>query len=197
MTPTYVNAAVRWQSGYAEACKALYVGSIPARTSNPLAKLAITNAPCLKSIGHGEPGTFMHQSKSVRWLRKTAKRWEPMLRAAFLLALIIVAYLSLKPGIPGQIYDGLDKWRHIAAYGVLGISGTLAFSARRYFWPLLAGLTLYGAALELAQTVVPYRTGSWPDFGANVAGVVIGVVLMRGIAEILGLGTAAPRRDAP
>ncbi len=126
----------------------------------------------------------------------TAERWEPLLRAAFVLALIIVAYLSLKPGIPGQIYDGLDKWRHIAAYGVLGISGTLAFPARRIFWPLLAGLTLYGAVLELAQTIVPYRTGSWPDFGANVAGVVIGVILMRGIAEIFGIGTGKPYRDA-
>jgi len=137
----------------------------------------------------------MRQSKSVRWIRTTAARWEPLLRAAFVLALIIVAYLSLKPGIPGQIYDGLDKWRHIAAYGVLGFSGTLAFSARRNFWPLLAGLTLYGAALELAQTFVPYRTGSWPDFGANVAGVVIGVFLMRGFVEICGIGRADPHRD--
>lgn len=137
----------------------------------------------------------MLRSKSVRWMQAALERWHPMLRAAFVLALIIVAYLSLKPGIPGQIYDGLDKWRHIAAYGVLGMSGTLAFSARRNFWPLLAGLTLYGAALELAQIFVPYRTGSWPDFAANVAGVVIGLVLMRAFAEIFGIGAAKPRQD--
>lgn len=37
LTAKYMTGAhlrVRWQSGYAEACKALYVGSIPARTSN-------------------------------------------------------------------------------------------------------------------------------------------------------------------
>ena len=125
------------------------------------------------------------------------RRWEPILRCAFVLALIVVAFLSLKPGIPGEVYDGLDKWRHIAAYAVLAISGTLAFSARRYFWPLLAGLTVYGAVLEMAQTAVPYRTGSWPDFGANVAGVAIGVSLMRAIAEVFGIGAEKRRRDAP
>ena len=127
----------------------------------------------------------------------TIRRREPLLRAVFALAIIIVAYLSLKPGIPGEIYDGLDKWRHIAAYATLGVSGTLAFSARRCFWPLLAGLTLYGAALELAQIFVADRTGSWPDFGANVAGVIIGVVVMRGIADVFGIGTEKPRRRAP
>lgn len=125
------------------------------------------------------------------------QRWEVALRAAFALALIIIAYLSLKPGIPGEIYDGLDKWRHIAAYATLGISGTLAFTARRYFWPLLAGLTAYGAVLELAQILVPYRTGSWPDFAANVAGVVIGVIAMRAIADVFGIGTTEPGRRAP
>ncbi len=140
---------------------------------------------------------LMLQNTVAERIRKTARRWEPLLRAAFVLAVIIVAYLSLKPGIPGQIYDGLDKWRHIAAYGVLAISGTLAFSARRHFWPLLIGLTLFGAALELAQIAVPYRTGSWPDFGANMAGVVIGTTLMRGVANFLGIGAASPGQDAP
>lgn len=139
----------------------------------------------------------MLQNNFAEWIRITTQRWEPALRAAFVVALLIVAYLSLKPGIPGHIYDGLDKWRHIAAYGVLGVSGTLAFAARRYFWPLLVGLTLYGAALELAQTVVPHRTGSWPDFGANVAGVVIGVIVMRVVADNCGIGTANPRRGGP
>lgn len=133
----------------------------------------------------------------AKWVNDTIQRWKPVLRAAFILAVIIVAYLSLKPGIPGQIYDGLDKWRHIAAYGVLAVSGSLAFPARRCFWPLLVGLTLYGAVLELAQTAVPYRTGSWPDFGANMAGVVIGVLLMRGVSDFFGICAAKPGRDAP
>ncbi len=137
----------------------------------------------------------MLSDRSAKRVTGTIQRWEPLLRAAFILALIIVAYLSLKPGIPGQIYDGLDKWRHIAAYGVLAFSGTLAFPARRYFWPLLAGLTLYGAALELAQIAVPYRTGSWPDFGANMAGVVVGVLLMRGVVAVFGIGTTRSRQD--
>lgn len=137
----------------------------------------------------------MLSDRRAKWVNGTIQRWETVLRAAFILAVIIVAYLSLKPGIPGQIYDGLDKWRHVAAYGVLAISGTLAFSARRCFWPLLIGLTLYGAALELAQIAVPYRTGSWPDFGANMAGVVIGMVLTRGMADILGIGAANSGND--
>lgn len=136
----------------------------------------------------------MLQDRRAGRINGTIQRWEPALRAAFVVALLIVAYLSLKPGIPGQIYDGLDKWRHIAAYGVLGVSGTLAFTARRFFWPLMAGLTFYGAALELAQVGVPHRTGSWPDFGANVAGVVLGVVVMRLVANYCGIGTVKSRR---
>jgi VanZ family protein len=139
---------------------------------------------------------LMLQSKFAEWIRTMARRWEPALRAAFAVALVIVAYLSLKPGIPGEIYDGLDKWRHIAAYATLGVSGTLAFATRRHFWFLLAGLTLYGATLELAQTFVDYRTGSWLDFSANVAGVVIGMIVMRGVAEVFGIGTTKPRRGA-
>lgn len=139
----------------------------------------------------------MLQSNFADWIRNTARQWQPAFRAAFVIALLIVVYLSLKPGIPGAIYDGLDKWRHIAAYATLGISGTLAFSARRYFWHLLIGLTLYGAALELAQTFVANRTGSWPDFAANVAGVVIGVIVMRLVAEIFGIGAEKPDHGAP
>ena len=33
MSASPLERPVRWQSGYAEACKASYVGSIPARTS--------------------------------------------------------------------------------------------------------------------------------------------------------------------
>lgn len=174
----------------------MYVGSIPARTS--ILRQFYRGSAHHAYIDWPRPARdLMLQSNFAEWIRMTAQRGTPLFCAAFAIALIIVAYLSLKPGIPGAIYDGLDKWRHIAAYATLGVSGTLAFSARRYFWPLLAGLTLYGAALELAQTFVANRTGSWPDFAANVAGVVIGVIAMRVVADIFGIGAAKPRRHTP
>ncbi len=133
-------------------------------------------------------------ARFIDGIRGGIRRRERWLRAAFVLALGIVAYLSLKPGDAGEVYDGLDKWRHIAAYAALAVSGTLAYSTRRQFWALLAGLVVYGAALEYAQTFIAFRTGSWPDFGANVAGVLIGMIAMRGIMKALAIG--APERPS-
>jgi hypothetical protein len=49
----------RWQSGYAEDCKSLYVGSIPARASN---------AP--------QPDPLLARFRSGRWRREMTARFQ-------------------------------------------------------------------------------------------------------------------------
>ncbi len=71
------------------------------------------------------------------------------------------------------------------AYGVLAVLGGLGFKG---WWSLLMvgiGLVVLGAGLELAQSIIPDRTGSVYDALANLVGVAIGSVATAGTNTFL------------
>ena len=71
---------------------------------------------------------------------------------------------------------GVDKWMHAVGYAVLGFGVASALGTRRareIGWAVAAA-SLFGATLELVQALLPYRSCSLFDMGANVFGAVLG-----------------------
>jgi VanZ family protein len=93
----------------------------------------------------------------------------PWARAAFLLVLLGIVYLSLEPGAypPRPRWD--DKIQHAFAYAVAGILGFLAFPTRPV--RVGVGLVVLGALLEVGQAIVPNRSSEFADLLANTLGV--------------------------
>jgi VanZ family protein len=97
-----------------------------------------------------------------------------LLRIAGLLAVIVIAILSLVPmDLRPQVAPKLLE--HFAAYAATGMLLALAFPQ----WGIIVlGLSCYSAALELAQMWIPGRTASIADFASSSLGVCLGVLLV-------------------
>jgi VanZ family protein len=92
---------------------------------------------------------------------------------AVLLFSFVMAILPQPPDIPGQ--PG-DKVQHIAAFATLGLLGSWAYAAMSR-WTLFAGLSLYGALIEVVQAVpVIHRDSDVRDWVADT--VAAGAVLL-------------------
>lgn len=105
----------------------------------------------------------------------TTVRWRVLFWAALTFA-FVMAVLPHPPRIPGQ---PSDKIQHIMAFTTLAVLGRLAF-ARVADWRLLAGLSLYGAVIELAQLIPALnRDGDIVDWFADTAAVASVMVLFR------------------
>jgi len=103
--------------------------------------------------------------------------------AAFLLCLAAVLYLSLAPTEATPTADlGGDKARHALAYFALTGLGLFAFGPRL---PLLAGLVLLGAGVEVAQASMGLgRQGELADLAANLTGEGLALALWLGVAHL-------------
>ena len=105
-------------------------------------------------------------------------------RAAFYLGLLLVVALSLVPqeAIPPT---GLwDKTNHILAYAALAATGGLAYRGLRAWLLVAVGLLILGAALEIAQSMLPDRVASLQDVLANAIGVALGMLLATGATAL-------------
>ena len=94
----------------------------------------------------------------------------------------LIAVLSLLPAwlFPPSLAQipGVDKWVHMAMYGVLGALLRWAAAARPG-WRMHLALPLaaagYGLLMEILQLGIggPGRMFSWGDAAANLAGAVV------------------------
>jgi VanZ family protein len=66
----------------------------------------------------------------------------------------------------------LDVVFHYSSYMVMALLGMSLVS----WWALVPALAIAGGT-ELLQSRLPYRTGSWADFGVNLAGIATGLLL--------------------
>lgn len=94
-----------------------------------------------------------------------------LLAPCFFLALcggFIVALLPAPDGI--DLADGRDKIMHFVVFAGFAVLGLAAWprSAKR----IIVALFVYGLAIELAQALVPYRSGDLLDWCANAIGVL-------------------------
>ncbi len=96
------------------------------------------------------------------------------------------------PGLSGGSdfpYLPIGPALHLGAYGVLASLLALSTWAARPRIALLpvslaasfVAATAYGAALELYQTTLATRAGSWGDATLNAAGAALGLVVLAGL----------------
>ncbi len=98
-------------------------------------------------------------------------------RIAWFGCLISILALSLVPNPASLMLEaGWDKSNHALAFFVLGILSLIAFPGSA--WRVTAGLSGYGALIEVLQGMTAYRTAEWQDLIADMIGIVaaIGVI---------------------
>jgi VanZ family protein len=81
--------------------------------------------------------------------------------------------MSLVPG--EQVPSGLvlwDKAQHALGFAALAVFGLQAYP--HVALPVLAGLLLFGAGIEGAQSLTSWRQGDWLDWCADGVGVAAG-----------------------
>ena len=103
----------------------------------------------------------------------------------------VVVVLSLIPAgpLPEVAHGYDDKLAHTLPYCVL--MGWFAVSADRRRWHRIALWVLaLGVALECAQALLPYRTGSLADVFANSAGIALGAA----VTLLITTGSLRPGR---
>ena len=101
-------------------------------------------------------------------------RWRAV-TAAYAVLIFVFSVIPIAPRlVPGQ----LDKVAHLCEYLVLAwfLAHALRTPSRpRVLWRAWWWATAYGAALELIQTVVPWRSADVMDGLTNAAGAALGV----------------------
>lgn len=119
------------------------------------------------------------ESPAGQWMRA----WLPV--AAYM---ALIFYLSSLPhpdeNLPKFLFERLgDKLLHLVEYAILSVlcyrafrRAAGSFAARRAVVFTIMTVSLYGATDEVHQAFVPFRTASWLDWAADIAGGVIGVV---------------------
>ena len=105
--------------------------------------------------------------------------------------LILILILTLVPMPPMPLdVDYLDKWQHAVTFSLLMLYAGMLFPAHCR-WAAL-GLLLYGAKIELLQMLLPWRSAEWLDLFADLAGILLGWLLLNTpIRRLLGLMDAA------
>ena len=105
----------------------------------------------------------------------TLPRWRLLFWAALIFA-FVMAVLPHPPRLPGE---PSDKVQHILAFTTLALLGRIAFP-KLADWRLLAGLSLYGALIEIVQLIPALnRDGDIIDWFADTAAVAVVLVALR------------------
>jgi VanZ family protein len=123
---------------------------------------------------------------------KHRKLW----RFQFGALLLLVAVAALLPAGSEPLFPGIDKIEHCLAYSVLFVSGWLAFPGTGWHWRLYTGLLVYGATIEILQSLTGYRFMEFADLVANVLGMGLGNLFI-GLCRRAGWLTPAGEAPAP
>ena len=106
------------------------------------------------------------------------------------LAILLASVAEPSEGVPRTLFGiGFTVYLHLLAYAGLAvvIGYAIASIDRRTLVVAAALATLYGAAIELLQGPIPYRTTATADGVINAIGAVVGAALWRGLAPLLGV----------
>jgi VanZ family protein len=93
------------------------------------------------------------------------------------LALIAIAVLSLVPGELRPHTAASKHAEHFGAYFAAAVILSFGFGKSRYPFLVALLLSVYAAALELAQIWIPARDGNLYDFVVSSSGAFNGFVL--------------------
>lgn len=95
--------------------------------------------------------------------------------AVFIVGIVVLAVLLLTPGDDLPKVSLWDKLEHGLAFGLLAVTGAVAFPGRASLLRLAFGLLCLGALFEVLQNFVPGREAALGDALANTLGVAIGL----------------------
>jgi VanZ family protein len=97
-----------------------------------------------------------------------------VLRIVFVAVLAVLLYAGLREHPVPELFHEEDKLHHLLGFAVLAVSMRMAFPRGRLRWQLPAMLAL-AAGIELAQNLMPERTGSMWDMWAGTLGIALGL----------------------
>ena len=100
--------------------------------------------------------------------------WQKVLITAFYVTLALLTGLFLVPTelLPeDSIFAWWDKAQHALVFGFLALLGLLAYPTKikTIFW----GLLIYGALIEVLQSLLGWRSGDVYDWCADAIGIVL------------------------
>lgn len=114
-----------------------------------------------------------------RRLRVISQRAWQRIAAAYAVLVFVVSVVPVAPGLaPGH----LDKLAHLCEYLVFAwlLVQVFRLSQKPHpFWTAWWWATGYGAALELLQAIVPWRSAEWMDALTNALGAGLGIFVAR------------------
>lgn len=106
---------------------------------------------------------------------RQSRRLTLLLRALwfFLFGATLFGSLSTSVG-PPALFPHADKVFHFGAWGALAALAFLVFAGRYNRLAIPSALLVISAAIEVIQTFIPGRTGSYEDLAANAFGIALG-----------------------
>jgi VanZ family protein len=88
---------------------------------------------------------------------------------------VTIAFISwqatIQNGIEAPPVENGDKILHFLAFGTLALLVDYAFPAIRFGAAKIILLIIYGLAIELVQSYLPYRSASAVDMFADILGI--------------------------
>lgn len=96
-----------------------------------------------------------------------------------LLAIVLMVALSFLPGAAPTEHYHFDKIVHFSAF--FGLTLSILFFVRHRLLALYVTvfMLITGGMIELLQQYVPKRSGTWGDFAADAAGVMLAALVVR------------------
>lgn len=109
--------------------------------------------------------TDSHQTHKIFWLR---------LLGWIMVAMLIVMSLISLPNTDIPIPNS-DKWLHLITYFAVSYWFFHVYVKKTMY--TVIGFTLLGVALELLQSLTPFRFFEWLDMVMNITGVLLAWVI--------------------
>jgi len=94
----------------------------------------------------------------------------------WLCSLAVVIALSVVPDVM-VIENNEDKMLHVTIFCLLTLWPVMALKRHLHIGAAAAFLLLMGGAMELLQALAPERQSSFADMVANVAGIMVGLLI--------------------
>ncbi len=109
---------------------------------------------------------------------RQSRRLTLLLRALwfFLFGATLFGSLSTSVG-PPALFPHADKVFHFGAWGVLSALAFLVYAGRYNRFAIPSALLVISAAIEVIQTFIPGRSGSYEDLAANAFGIALGSLI--------------------
>jgi VanZ family protein len=91
--------------------------------------------------------------------------------------MVAITVLSLMPlSLPKlSIFSWQDKVHHFVVYAGLCFLAIKAYGNSQPLWKIGMVLTMFGLAIEIAQSLTSYRLGEFMDLGANILGILAAI----------------------